>query len=96
MIIELKKPAEFEGETTTALNLDLDSLTGADLRRIERKVRKQLAAEQMTLTVAQTDTDYLLAVAAQAAGQPVEFFDALAAPDFTAVTMAVQNFLLGG
>jgi len=84
--IKLQTPVEFEGATVSELELDLDSLTGADLIAAERESNGP---------VSEMSKGYQAALAARAAGKPLELIHALKARDFTEVTVRVQGFLLG-
>jgi hypothetical protein len=90
LIVEFKKPFVFEGETYTELNLEgLEELTGADLAKIDRAVRKKNADD----LVPEMSLDYALALAARATGQPIEFFKALPLKDCRNVRNKVRSFL---
>ncbi|MCF0247947.1 MAG: phage tail assembly protein [Synergistes sp.] len=90
MQIELSKEIEFEGKKYSALDLNLDSLTGKDVVNAESE-----AAAIMGRPAVDLDKIYQACVAARAAGVSVELLQALPARDFCKVTMAVQGFLLG-
>lgn len=90
LIVEFKKPFVFEGETYTELNLEgLEELTGADLAKIDRAVRKKNADD----LVPEMSLDYALALAARATGLPIEFFKALPLKDCRNVRNKVRSFL---
>lgn len=89
-IIVFKKPFEFEGEKFTEITLDLDGLKGRDITETQR----QYTAEGNFSAVPATDPEFCKRIAALAAGQTLEFFEELPAPDFVKVTTSVQNFLL--
>ena len=91
--ITLRTPITFEGETVSALTLDLEGLTGADLINAEQAV---ITASPMPRTsVNAMYQDYQAVVGAKAAGKPVELIHALKARDFNEVCVRVQGFLLG-
>lgn len=89
--IVLSKPHVFEEKEYKELTLDCESLTGRDLIAA--------ASESRILgdvgPVPELSKTYLAVVAAKAARVPVELIQSLPAKDFTAVTLTVQNFLLG-
>jgi len=91
--IKLRNPITFEGETVSALTLDLENLTGSDLIAAEREV--SVAKTGNFNVVNEMCKDYQAAVAARAAHQPVEMIYQLKARDFAEVTLRVQGFLLG-
>lgn len=93
MIIEFSKEYTFEGKSYASIELDLDSLTGADLEAAEQAVIATTGA--FSTLIAETSKPFQIAVAARAAKQPIEFFRKLPANDCTKVTLAVSNFLLG-
>lgn len=93
--MKLKTPIDFEGKPIEEISLQLDTLTGGQLLAIERRVRAEMHTRGEVPLSMETDSSYLIAVAAAAAGKPVELFESLRAADFTAIKMAVQNFLLG-
>lgn len=88
--ITFKKPFEFDGEEFKEITLDLDSLKGRDITETQR----QYTAEGNFSAVPATDPEFCKRIAALAAGQTLEFFEELPAPDFVKVTTSVQNFLL--
>lgn len=84
------KPYEFEGKTYDKLVLDLESLTGADISVVKRTY----AAGGNYSPIPATDSDYCILIAARLAKQPIEFFNALPARDYLALSQSVSNFLL--
>lgn len=108
MIIKLSKPVKFEGEEVSALDLDLESLTGADLKAIKRdylklKAAKAPARDRTANPMLETLKDESIAlllnnmsfvgfVAARAAKRPVELIDALPMRDYLRVQTEVGNF----
>jgi len=91
MNVPFSKPYDFEGKEYIELNLDLDSITGKDL--ISAGVESRSLGQDSS--VSELSKSYLAAVAARAAKVPVDMILGLPAKDFTDVTVAVQNFLLG-
>jgi hypothetical protein len=84
-----KKPFNFEGNDHTALDINLEGLTGADLIAASKEARimGDVAPVQELSAV------YVAVVAAKAAKVPVDFIQALPASEFTKIKMQVQNFL---
>lgn len=85
-----KKPFNFEGTEYKEIELDFDSLTGADLEKVEREVASA-GMQIMNFSTSQTGAMY---VAARAAKQPVEFMKALPLREASAIATKTQNFLL--
>lgn len=85
------KPFEFEGKKYEELDIPLDSMTGQDVSAAKR----EWAAAGNFAPVIAADPDYCIHVAARASKQPIEFFLALPAKEYTKVAQAVSNFLLG-
>lgn len=84
-------PYTFEGTEFTEIEMDLESMTGKDISVAKR----EWAAGGNFNPVPATDMDFCAALAAQAAKQPVEFFEQMPAREYTKVTQAVSNFLMG-
>lgn len=89
MKIKLKKPINFEGELIKELNLDLDCLTGQDMIDAQKEI------QSMNVPVQEFNKEYLAVVAAKACGRPTDLIPLLGIKDFSAITVEVQNFLLG-
>jgi len=90
MKIKLSQPITVKGTEVKELNLDFDKLTGNDIINASREA--QLLGEN--IVVPEFSKQYLAIVAAKASGINVEDINNLPARDFTAITIAVQNFLL--
>ena len=91
MKIELSKPYTFDGVEFTAVELDLDSLTGRDVSA----AKKDWARQGNFAAVTAVDLDFCASLAARACGQPVEFVEGLPAKDYCKLAQEVSNFLLG-
>ncbi|HOV79363.1 MAG TPA: phage tail assembly protein [Bacillota bacterium] len=91
MEIKLSKPCAFEGKEYTELILDFDSLTGRDMISAEAEARVIAGPAP----VAELSKPFLAVMAAKAAKVPVDLIVGLPANDFSKVTMAAQDFLLG-
>jgi hypothetical protein len=89
--IIFSKPCVFEEKEYKEINLDLESLTGQDLITAANQAR--LLGDNSP--VPELSKTYLAVVAAKAGKVPVDMILSLPAKDFTAITMTVQNFLLG-
>lgn len=88
---EFKKLIIFEGEEYKKININLEGLTGKDIK----DVSNELLAQGEVLGFAETNKNFLAALAARAANLPFEFMDYIPARDFSKITIEVQNFLLG-
>lgn len=89
--VVLSKPFVFEEKEYQEIVMDLEALTGRDLITAANTA-KTLGDPA---PVAELSKAYLAAVAARAAKVPVDLIMSLPAKDFVAVTLTVQNFLLG-
>lgn len=90
LTLTFKKPFVFEGETYTELNLSgLEELTGADLSKVDRIMRKKNSGD----LVPEMSLDYALALAVRATGKPIEFFRALPMNECRRVGSKVRSFL---
>jgi len=90
MKIKLNKPITINGVEMKEIELDFDKLTGADLISASRE--SGLLGDNAL--VPELSKQYLAVVAAKASGFNVDDIMKLSAKDFTAITLAVQNFLL--
>lgn len=85
------KAVKFEGESYTKILINLEGLTGKDIKEISNN----LLAQGEVLGLAETNKNFLAALAARAANVADEFMDCIPAKDFSKITIQVQNFLLG-
>jgi hypothetical protein len=81
-----------KGETVNidVIDLDLDALTGDDMRKC---VRLASMAKGSSVKVLVTDEEFHLQVAARASGIDAEILNKLPAPDWVEVVTTVQGFL---
>ena len=93
MIIKLSKEYLFEGKSYTAVDLDLESLTGADIEAAEQTA--VMTTGTGLTNFAEFCKPFQIALAARAAKQPVEFIRKMPAKDCSKITLAVGNFLVG-
>ena len=91
--IALNKPVTFDGKEYTKLELDFDSLTGRELMKAEAEA-KALNPGGFA-PVLELSKPYQVVVAAKAAKVPADVIIDLSGSDYTKVTVAAQNFLLG-
>ena len=85
-IIRLSEPLNGSNE----ISLDFSRINGYTLIKAGKDARK----EEPTLVMLQFSQYYLAAIASAAAGVKIDDILGMGAKDFTAVTIAVQNFLL--
>ena len=90
MKYEFKAPYEFEGQTYTELEFDLESVTGADISAAKR----QYATAGNFSPMPTTDSDFCAILLSRIARKPLEFFSEMPARDYCAITQAVTNFLM--
>jgi len=93
MKVQLTKALKYKDKELIELDLLLDELTGMDLIDVEKQVNDPDDSKLMILP--EYSKRYLIAVAARAAHLPKEVLYSLGARDFTAVSIAVRNFLTG-
>lgn len=91
-ILKLSKPTQVNGSEITELALDLDSLRGKDLMELESGFRKFYRGE--FVAALNLDSRYQLWIAGRACNLNPEDLGELYAPDFVALTGAIQSFLL--
>jgi hypothetical protein len=91
-VLKLSKPTQVNGSEITELTLDLDSLRGRDLMELESGFRARHRGE--FVAALNLDARYQLWVAGRACGMNPEDLGELYAPDFVALTGAIQSFLL--
>lgn len=96
-LFQLKKPIDRMGDKVHSLILDFESLSLGDLLEADKEFTKMVGEQVASTTpVKAFNTAYQMAVAARAAGIPVQFFASLSARDATSIGLRVQSFLLGG
>lgn len=88
---EFDKPFNFEGQEYSEIDLDLESLSGEDMRAV-----KQLwIGEGNFAAIPAADPEFCVYTAARASKKPIEFFRALPAREYMKIAQKVSNFLLG-
>lgn len=92
VVHKLLRPVEFEDKTYEVIALDLESLSGRDIREAKKAFELQNPAK--VSMVLSADTEFAVFLAARASKLPVELFDYVSAPDYIAITQTVINFLL--
>ena len=91
MKIELSNPYSFDGVEFTAVEMDLDALTGRDVSA----AKKEWTRQGNFAAVTPVDIDFCAYLAAKACKQPMEFVEGLPAKDYCKLAQEVSNFLLG-
>ena len=86
----LKKPVMIDGEETTLISYDLESLTGND---IEHAIA-QLGKKGIVVTLVETDQRYHAMLFSIASGIAYEDVLRFSMKDFTSATTAVRDFFL--
>lgn len=90
------KPYTFGGKTYKTVDLCLELLTGRDVLDIKKQlVSMKMEPTGMGMVLSIADENFVLMVAAKAAGQPLEFFEQMPLADYSMLTQLVKNFLLG-
>ena len=84
------KPVEFEGRKYDSIDMKLEAMTGADFI----KVKKGWAKEGNFSAVPASDCEFCMRFAAMSTKLPLEFFEALPAPEYNKIYTAVFNFLM--
>jgi hypothetical protein len=87
--VKLTKPVELDGKQVDTINLDLESLTGADVLAVEQELRSQ----QKDFNISSQATQ--VAIAAKAAKMIPDDLHKLGLKDFVEVTATVYLFLIG-
>lgn len=93
VVLELKKPLEYEGRTYERLTLDLESLTGKDSIEVETEL---MMRKKGAVIFGALNNDYILGIAGKACQEKigVDAFLRLGLKDFNRLVNAVRNFLL--
>lgn len=86
------KPIIFEGQEYKKITMNLEGLTGKDIKDITKDL---LGQGEVLGGLAESNKSFLAEVAAKSANLPSEFMDYIPAKDFSKITIEVQNFLLG-
>lgn len=89
-IYKFKKPVEIDGEIRTEIEYDLDSITGAEVAL----AIKELAKNNIIVTLAETDQNYHAALFAISAGIAYEDVKRFGLKDYIKVCSLVRDFFL--
>lgn len=93
MIIEFKRPVEFNGAQISVLVLDLETLTGDDLIELESSYRQLNTGKY--IPVPDIEKGYQCMVAAYACKVNPRIIQGLPAGPFSKICAGVRDFLLG-
>lgn len=94
MKMVFEKPYTFEETVYNDYELNLDKLTGIDLKNAER-MRAAYSESNDFMAVPATDMTYCLVIAALASNLPYEFFAGMPADECYAAYNEVSSFLFG-
>lgn len=89
-VITLKKPVEINGEEVKEITYDLEGLTGNDVAL----AIKDLAKNNLIVTMAETDQNYHAALFAVSAGLSYADVKLLGLKDYIKVCNIVRDFFL--
>lgn len=87
----LKKPFEYEGKTHTEFKFDFDKLSGFDMIDAERELRDM----GIYVISPESDTAFIITIAAKASNISSNVLSALPISDFMAIKRMTQRFLNG-
>ena len=93
VVVNLKKPLDYNGHIYESLTFDLESLTGKDSMEVEAELMQR---KKGAVIVGALNNDYILGIAAKACKEPIgsDAFLTMSLKDFNKVKEAVRNFLL--
>lgn len=87
----LKKPFEYEGKTHTEFQFDFEKLNGAEMIKTENELKDR----GIFVISPESDTAFIINLAAKAAGVSEDVLTALPISDFLAIKRMTQRFLNG-
>ncbi len=96
MHIDFTKPYKFEGKEFSGIDLDVEELTGKELKNAIKSY-KSLNGNNILIKNAATsslisDDDFIFYFLAQKTKHPVEFFEGLLIPDYLGIIGKVSVF----
>ena len=93
VVVELKKPLDYNGKIYNRITMDLESLTGKDSLDIEEELMRR---KKGAVIYGALNNDYVLAIAAKACREPIgsDAFLQMSLKDHIRIRDAVRNFLL--
>ena len=99
MIVEFKKPYDFEGKKYSEIEVAVEELSGQNLINLQKRYQKTLAKKSFqtsSLAALTIDTDFILFALGELTKQPMEFFTQMPANDMLSCIYALQGFLSSG
>lgn len=84
----LKKPFEYEGKTYTEFKFEFEKLNGFDMINAEGELR-----DRGIYVITETETNFIITIAAKAANINAAVLSALPITDFMAIKRMTQRFL---
>lgn len=91
----LRRAINYNGETITEINMDLDGLSVEDLEKAEQTARSLIGKKQNIFMI-ELNRKYQACVASVASKLPLEAIRSLSGKDYTQVCMLVADFLVDG
>lgn len=85
-----EKPYEFEGETYTDIEFNLENLKGTDIAAVKRKY----VAAGGAAVIPTVDMEFTVLLLNRVTKKPIEFFNSLPARDYVRITSMVTDFLM--
>lgn len=85
-----EKAYQFEGETYTEIEFDLENLKGSDIAAVKRKYVVSGGAA----IVPTSDMEFCVLLLNRVTKKPIEFFNGLPARDYVQITLMVSDFLM--
>lgn len=93
LIVKFRKPFKFEGQEYKEIDLSgLDDLTAQDMVSVDRILKRHSSGIDV---MPEVSMEYALNLAAKAAKQPIEFFQALPPREAMKVKNRIMGFLFG-
>ena len=93
LIVKFRKPFKFEGQEYKEIDLSgLDDLTAQDMVSVDRILKRNSSGIDV---MPEVSMEYALNLAAKAAKQPIEFFQALPPREAMKVKNRIMGFLFG-
>lgn len=89
-VLKLSKPIEINGELTSEISYDLESLSGSDVQHAMRELTKR----NIQVLVAEIDNNYHAMLFSIASGLAFEDLSRLSIKDYTKMCSVVRSFFL--
>ncbi len=98
MIFNFGSAIKFEGKDYASVELNVEDMSGKQIAGYLKNYSKLAArndAFARSITTAQLSDDFVIYVASQVSGQPIEFFETLSVADYIGVIGTLQGFFNG-